>query len=1351
MASSPTHARRGLRLERVLGMSATSRNCVAVNPADEHEVAYPAGCVVVLYCSKLEKQRAYMRMAKPVACLAYSRDGKFLAVGEKGHNPAITVWDVASHVRVAELKGHRFGVSCLSFAPNGKRLASVGFEHDDTLVLWDWPKERAQTKVKLAETVLAIDFNAKGHTLVSAGEKHVRFWEIVETLGMDPDSDTQEGPKAENTVEASTSVVSLEEHQAGIMPDYKDATFTDVVCDRDASNGSTYLVSRCGSLICLGSNRLMEKWVYLEAESAFSVSLSQGKLLCACSAGTIRVFEADTFDFVATLPLPELGGPRVASISDGGATVPSGEKSDNGDDDDNDERRSSNDTLGAIWAAQGTQVVSLYSDRKFYVWDASNLDAVRPKARLLAHPTSVTGVASMRAGIIATCADDTILRFWRVGSFSSKKKSRTLQGPQWDSPLSQELLRELDLGPGPGFRALALSADSQLVAAGDRNGGLVIYDLEADVCVLRDAKAHAGEILNVVFSPRMRTRDGKGEYHFLATAARDREVHIYELVGGLGSPRVSAKGAAQGPTKARHVQTLKDHSAIVTAVRFSVDGERLLSTGGDKTIVLSVLGLDGRYARQKSVNVPYGTIHDVDVDASNKYFCTSGQDKKINIWSLSNGKSIRSYKPEGDPGELTKVLLDPAGMYCATGSHDKAIRLLDFYSGDCLAKSAGHGEPITGLAFTSDCKRLVSVSRDGCVFVWRLAPEIHAAIKERKRELDHERALASASQAEDQENDKKAVRDANTGEMANPGLASGEATEDADQDESLFFARSQLPTWAKTQPKRDEGSAGGDDEDLDSSEEGNIGELDEREGQWDRRARNHQNGENARLEQEVNHDNKDNDEEDGEEEEQEAEEEEEERKEATPAEQDDEKSLELDDLASTSSTPSDGGPDNDRRSQSDNDSDEEAGRDAETFRQALERAGDRDGKSSRASPASTDAIRSLAQERAALKRQEAQQDTEDAVKRMRAKLKTMGLLKATIELKKEKQRERMQHDRLRQDEGGASHVESGAEKESDTEADTLASGSPSSSGARAKPRPLSTAVAWDEAGAIMSPLGSGRARAAVFRERIEEDDAIFPPPAPLEPPTPLSPKGRQPDRSPRRAHAVPSLVPVPEEVLTAPTLEDLPSTSTYSGATGHKMRKDQPATGPKSMAASTLRPGTSNSQISTLSSGSTLGAPLRSAEEARSACELALNQVRAALSHTADVFRQVESLDANLTESLTRSQGADAFAATVLETSRSHVRDLMTDFKSQLNSVVSHEVSSITSAQGGGMPSAFPADGNGSSSSSGSASHNPLNRSMFLGSMPSVTSSEMAAVMDRLTNLTSLLEQQVSRKPSSGE
>jgi WD40 repeat protein len=67
---------------------------------------------------------------KSGASLAYSRDGKLLAVG--GVSGGVDLWDAASGKRRASMQG-RTPVPFLAFSPDGKRLATSGMR----INLWD--------------------------------------------------------------------------------------------------------------------------------------------------------------------------------------------------------------------------------------------------------------------------------------------------------------------------------------------------------------------------------------------------------------------------------------------------------------------------------------------------------------------------------------------------------------------------------------------------------------------------------------------------------------------------------------------------------------------------------------------------------------------------------------------------------------------------------------------------------------------------------------------------------------------------------------------------------------------------------------------------------------------------------------------------------------------------------------------------------------------------------------------------------------------------------------------------------------------------------------------------------------
>ena len=99
---------------------------------------------------------------------------------------------------------------------------------------------------------------------------------------------------------------------------------------------------------------------------------------------------------------------------------------------------------------------------------------------------------------------------------------------------------------------------------------------------------------------------------------------------------------------------------------------------------------------------------------------------------MAGAKQTKTFKGSAsEDGTLIKVVLDRSGIYCATSCTDKTLAIYDYHTGELMATMAGHSELVTGLAFSNDCRQLISVSGDSCIFVWRLPGEMVATMQAR--------------------------------------------------------------------------------------------------------------------------------------------------------------------------------------------------------------------------------------------------------------------------------------------------------------------------------------------------------------------------------------------------------------------------------------------------------------------------------------------------------------------------------------------------------------------------------------------------------------------------------------------
>lgn len=750
-------------------MTAFSNSALAVNAATG-EVAYPAGCIAVIYAPRRNRQVRFFKSRQAISCVTFSSDGRFIAVGEKGKNPAVRVWELGSGKTLAELHGHKFGVTALAFSPDSRYLVSAGFRHDRSVNLWEWRAKALLGTAKSTTKVHGLAFAEDGRHFVTCGHKHVRFWptDAFDGLAATPPAEPAELDSKLGTLNAGA-----------------DETFVDVACGRGAHASLTFAITSKGTLCGFDDTCVMDMWVNVQSAAAFSLSVSEGIVVVGCADGIIRAFEPDSFNFVATLPQPPAVG-RAATSAVAGSADPTGSAGEGG------VRPAA---LCLRLSADQQKLVSVYGDRSLFVWDIKRLDRVAKYRAFIHHSAPIwdvavlppaepgeDGIPPLPEGTFVTCAADSTVRFWNLdkmclasgGTTDAPVKGRRLRVSDVPSPwrhlhnfYSRELLYVMhadsaDAAPGPGdasvaprtapdarelpptcpskswpvqavitgpvdaeipplpdmnvgLRCMSVHPAGDGLAVGDREGNVRIYDLRS-MSLDHLLPAHDSEVMSVCFAPSSGS--------LVASGSRDRLVHIFD----------ARRSFALATTR-------DNHSAAVTSVLFSNDDERFLSCAGDQKLVFSRVDLDATpesgelLQTLREVNVSSGTIYDMQVDAMNRSLLTAGQDKKLNIWNMTSGKPIRSYAADAGCQELNRVVTDPAGILAVTCSFDKAIRMYDFYEGRRLSRVTAHSEMVTGLAFTHDCRRMISVGGDGCIMVWRLAPELTTAMRERLSEI----------------------------------------------------------------------------------------------------------------------------------------------------------------------------------------------------------------------------------------------------------------------------------------------------------------------------------------------------------------------------------------------------------------------------------------------------------------------------------------------------------------------------------------------------------------------------------------------------------------------------------------
>jgi WD40 repeat protein len=158
------------------------------------------------------------------------------------------------------------------------------------------------------------------------------------------------------------------------------------------------------------------------------------------------------------------------------------------------------------------------------------------------------------------------------------------------------------------------------------------------------------------------------------------------------------------------------HTSLVRTVTFSPDNKQVLSSSPDKTIRIWDIATG-----QVAIGCFDGHTSTLDYVAfshDSKSAVAGFSDNIIKTLDVETGKVTGTF--EGSPSRVSSIAYSCNGKWVISGgSTDKGIRIWDVETCQvAIGPFEGHTSYVTAVAFSPDCKRIVSGAADSTIRIW---------------------------------------------------------------------------------------------------------------------------------------------------------------------------------------------------------------------------------------------------------------------------------------------------------------------------------------------------------------------------------------------------------------------------------------------------------------------------------------------------------------------------------------------------------------------------------------------------------------------------------------------------------